>query len=487
MLGVLGTKESGEMDKSVLGATDSPAHKSPLGKGSLTEPAHSNTGPRNSDQTAALSEPFPTQKIEDAGSPSQHSRSTVEDLLESLLKIVKKHQSQQDVLADPEQANEAAALGSTDRDLELLIEPETIDNSDVFGHSPAALEALEKAFDKLSPVNLGRFRHPSKHSMSDRENGIQYEPCLVFGACPHGPKKKIRIMNDAEIQSENQIRRSARTKWKVKEGSEHLLDSWKVLWQHSPKSTQGLFEWPCEDTKRQDLQLNLIDALTSGQPEDYIDRTVRKDFRAIACWVGLIGIRLHDVYRPAPILNTGIVPNSINPISPITQIEVLIECLWACNMCKNATVGKVLEMCYKRKVFMQSSFEDPPYYVGSRMILLVHIQAIRVALYMVNLLFKHNVPKVTIDEDVDEIWKTRLSQVELRMRQNPRTPRSDRWEGEFFSINDFNLRDLQRLGQLQIMWTCHWDEHLQLQIKDESHILLLYWFQPGLSWYFTET
>ncbi|KAL8830808.1 MAG: hypothetical protein Q9170_005563 [Blastenia crenularia] len=403
-------------------------------------------------------------------------RSTIEALLGKLLSIMKDGHASTEVQSDPGLSEEAAVIGAIDLNRTEL--------SEQIGLDSPAIGALNDAL--AGPSSKG-FRHPGGPCPNANERTNRREHCLRFGACGYGLKRKVKIFTEQELEAENNLRMAKRQTLSVQCESEHLLDSWKALWQHKKGIEQGLFLWTCEDTVRRGLQLRLIDALITGQPFDYTKTFMRNDYRSIACWVSLIGLRLHDWYSRVESCPAGVIDKSINPISPMTQIEVLIECLWACNLCKNAQVGKVLETCYKRQILVQPDFVDSPFYTSSRFTLLIHVHSIRVALYLVNLLFKHDIPFIKLGDDLDAIWTTRLSEIEVKMRLGVGTSDLDFGHEPFFRIDDFNLRDLQRRGRLQVNWTSNWDEHLRLQIKDETPILYLYWFQPGFSVYFTET
>lgn len=409
-------------------------------------------------------------------------RPILEQLLEALNSIIRKDQSQINAQAASE---EAAVLGSIDADEGSQSKFATNHLPDYLGNNPDAVVAIEQAFLR-QPASSTGFHHQIRPCLNVHENSDGVDPCLRFGACNHGPRKRVRVMANSEMEAEKDIRRTARKKWMGKGIPGYLLDSWKPLWQHEGDEEYGLFQWSCEDLRRQELQLDLVDAMTSGRPDYDVHRFMRKDFRSIACWISLIGLRLHDRYRVLRPANTSIISESINPISPLTQIEILIECLWACNTCKETQVGKVLEICYRRHILVQPDFNDEPLFVSSRVTLLIHVFAVRVSLYLFNILFKHELPSIDLDENLDELWTTKLSNLEVSMRRAVETSRFDLGNAPFFHTADINLENLQMLGNVQVRWTCHWDEHLKLEIK-KYPVLYLYWFQPSLSYYLSET
>ena len=67
------------------------------------------------------------------------------------------------------------------------------------------------------------------------------------------------------------------------------------------------------------------------------------------------------------------------------------------------------------------------------------------------------------------------------MRENPTYSELERGKDSFFRVDDFNVRDLQSLGHLQLQWTSYWDEHLQLETSSTANIIKIYWFQPSLA------
>lgn len=294
--------------------------------------------------------------------------------------------------------------------------------------------------------------------------------------------EKIDIMAETHIEAENQSRRSVREEWRPDEKSSYLEDCWKYLWEHKSGVDTGLFQWSCPDEKRISLQMDLVDALNAQSELVTVKLYMRRDYRSIASWVSLIGLRLNEINRS--IYDTP-------RITPATQVEILIECLWCCNSYspklemrshkQGPTVGDVLTSCYKRRVLAQPA-------EGLFRILEIreHLWYVRRALYLLNTLYKHQLPRFEPREDVERTWKMPLSVLEASMRQLPSQSTSDRHKDMFFNIDDFNLKDLQSLGHIQLQWTCYWDEHLQLETSSVGNVLKIYWFQPSLARYFVE-
>ncbi|KAL8929547.1 MAG: hypothetical protein Q9208_001216 [Pyrenodesmia sp. 3 TL-2023] len=449
---------------------------------------HLNAEYSSTEQAAHNSGPSVRQESDTVQNAPGSSRLAVVQILKDLLRYAEESSANVDTLADPLHSEKDAVLGSRDPESGAQQESASTSLSGAIGIDPTATTAIAHLVGGSPPsaFNAG-FRHRNELLIGTSAPGSPDDPCQPFAACSHGPTQKVRIMSEEEMASENDARSSSRPKWTIRRGAELLLNCWTILWQQRSGAGKGLCKWKIDDNDRRNLQLKLVDALLSGQPDDYLDEHIRDDIRAIVCWVALIGLRLNDLYCSMTVIQTDILPNDVNPIPPMAQVEVLIECLWACNVCKHAQVGKVLEMCYKRRVLTQPNFDDPPPYVGSRLILQIHVFAVRIALYLVSILFKHALPEVIISEDLDKIWITTLSTLEVDMRQDAPKAAFDVGSRPFFAIDDLNLRDLQKFGHLQIRWTYNWDEHLRLQINDQSRLLHLYWFQPGLSLFFTET
>ncbi|KAI4113039.1 MAG: hypothetical protein LQ345_005902 [Seirophora villosa] len=449
---------------------------SSLEKGS---PESSGARQHNQDTDAVQS------STEDTGCASSHERedddhlltiprSTILRFVQALVSLAKDTNPRLYVQDDGEQSEKAAVTGSK--------EPRSHSTTD--SDKPNASELL-----KADAGNTSTFRKICKLSPASRHGHQEYQPdtrcCGSWSTCSHGPRDAVKVYPPQSIKVGNEGRQFVRSKWRIDSSVEHLLDPWKLLWRPEKNAATGLSGWLCEDVQREDLQLTLVDALAAHSPFPFVERIMRKDFRNIACWISVIGIRLNDVYRSIQFNKVLDYDQSSHEapetISPMTQIEVLIECLWACNSCANVEVGVVLESCYKRKILKQPKAEDSKNFTHA---LSVHICAIRIAIYLISLLFKHEVPQYKPHEDVDTIWTMPLHEVEKHMRQSFKTSINRTETDYFFRIDDLTLKDLQKLGHLCVRWTSYWDEHLRLEIRTNSRTLYLYWFNYDLSLYF---
>lgn len=297
------------------------------------------------------------------------------------------------------------------------------------------------------------------------------ETCADQTSCRH----MVDVMSESEIEVENERRRRVRKVWRPDEKDAHLEDCWKHLW---------VFQWSYPDEKRKELQLALVDALNAHSGILIVELYMRKDFRSIAPWMSLIGLRLNQIYRR--FYTTVSAPG----ITPATQIEVLIECLWCCNSFvprldipqdwQGPTIGNVLSSCYRRRILCQPAITDER---SETMILREHFRLVRTALYLLNTLYKHHPPRFEKVESLDRTWNLLLSSAEASMRETPGHLDFENGKDMFFRLDDFNLKDLQNLGHLQVQWTSYWDEHLELETSSTANILKIYWFQPSLAQY----
>ncbi|KAL8676045.1 MAG: hypothetical protein Q9186_007394 [Xanthomendoza sp. 1 TL-2023] len=280
-------------------------------------------------------------------------------------------------------------------------------------------------------------------------------------------KSGIDLMTREAIEAENERRKEIRQKWRGTENLEHIEDPWKEL-----------FRWPCTDEERKELQAELVDALSSA-PMKRRDMFLADGLRAMACWISLIGLRLKELYElhgfPGP---TG---NADMPSYAVTQIRILIECIWMCNVDKATEIGAVLRSCYRRRVLPQPSFDNESNSRSSRLILRRQIRAVRTAVFLVNILHKHDVVRLAVSDELDKDWSMPIAKAEQRLRFERRMVEVDVGKSPFLNVGDLNLLDLQKFGKLQIRWTEHWDEHLELATTDSSNVLKLYWFSPSLS------
>ena len=131
----------------------------------------------------------------------------------------------------------------------------------------------------------------------------------------------VDVMSESEILAENDSRRSVRQQWRPSAKYAYLEDSWKHLWEPKPGIELGPFQWSHPEKKRKALQLDLIDALNAQSGIFIVGAYMRSDFRSIASWISLIGLRLSQIrfHKKFPRFDS------------VEQIEVLIECLWCCN------------------------------------------------------------------------------------------------------------------------------------------------------------
>ena len=288
----------------------------------------------------------------------------------------------------------------------------------------------------------------------------------------------VEIWSESEIRADNERRRAIRQAWRTPEDCTYLEDCWEHMWQPKPGVDRGLFQWSCSDERRKNLQLDLADALNANDSIVVVGLYMRRDFRAIAPWISLIGLRLNELYRT---IYQG------DGISPMTQIEILIECIWCCNSFRtklgdkrnnqSPQIGDVLSACYQRRILKEPT--GNPLMGG--IILREHYQHVRTALYLINILYRHKLPFFNRLENLDYTWETSLSTSEATMREHPNEPEPEIGKDFFFRVDDFNVRDLQSLGHLQLQWTSYWDEHLKLETSSTANVLKVYWFQPSLA------
>ena len=286
------------------------------------------------------------------------------------------------------------------------------------------------------------------------------------------------MWSETDISSDDERRRAGRQEWRTSEDNLCLEDCWKHLWQPKPGVDKGLFQWSCSDARRQELQLSLADALNANSSIIVVGLYMRRDFRAIAPWISQMGLRLNELYRTI-YQGAG--------ISPMTQIEILIECIWCCNSFRtelgvkrnnqSPRIGDVLSACYRRRI-LKAPTKNP---LMDSIILREHYQHVRTAIYLVTLLYKHQLPTIHRSEDLKATWETSLSAAEATMREYPKYSGTEGGQDSFFRVDDFNIRDLQSLGHLQLQWTSYWDEHLKLETSSTANVIKVYWFQPSLA------
>ena len=309
------------------------------------------------------------------------------------------------------------------------------------------------------------------------------------------PWTRVERMSDSEIKAEDGYRRLGRSDWRHSDEMAFLEDSWKHIWEPSVGVDKGLFQWPCSEETRKHLQLDLADALNANNRIVAFNTNMRqlpRDYRAISTLISLIGLRLNEQYR-----SYHLIPE----LGPVKQIQILIECIWACNAFDPSTstaqgyregprLSNVLLACYRRGILNrpEQGFDD----LVTTHYLQKQCQNVRRALHLINLLSKHHIslllPMGNL-KDAQGVWDMPLPDVETATTTPLTTPRpSEPREGPdvFLRIDDFNLRDLQILGHLQIQWTSYWDEHLQLETSSTTNVLKIFWFQPKLARYIVE-
>ncbi|KAL8645083.1 MAG: hypothetical protein Q9226_007461 [Calogaya cf. arnoldii] len=279
-----------------------------------------------------------------------------------------------------------------------------------------------------------------------------------------GYQRRIEVMTQDRIEDQNMHRREIRGKWRRSEDWEYLEDPWKNI----RRGNERLFD-ESADEQRKALQLELIDAIFSAPRDKPLGQYLDLGLPAIICWVSLVGLRLsafastHD--------------------SAVLFAQILIECVWACNVSSSAKISDVLESCYRRDLLDNPYCDGTPYPENSRMVR-KYIKAVRISIFSLKVLYKHTAPLLDFTEDLNVAWSMPVSQVEERMRVQRYVADSDVERRSFYNVDDFGLEHLQKTGQLEMLWTSYWDEHLELGMKGHAMTLKLYWFCPSLARYF---
>ena len=333
------------------------------------------------------------------------------------------------------------------------------------------------------PQAQGRRADPQTPSFQDPAQAAAPHPVgtsLRDGADHRKPQSyqvEIETLSEVELQAENQRRQTIRAEWRDDQYS-YLEDPWKPLWKQESEVTKGLFQWPCSDDERKNLQLDLVDGLNSAENNG---RWVKAGIRAVACWISLIGLRLNHISKKKfPIKSppqTETIEDETH--SPLKQARILIECIWVCNDGRNAAIGDVLLSCYRRQILRQPALVVDPADV-ERMVQR-HIRAVRIAIWLVSIVYKHDFPDLNESENIDSAWCMPISSAEVSLRRKGRQIDINAGKDPFITIGDFNLNDLRNIGQLRIQWTEYWDEHLELETTWMGNILKIYWFSPVLS------
>ncbi|KAL8672625.1 MAG: hypothetical protein Q9168_002935 [Polycauliona sp. 1 TL-2023] len=299
--------------------------------------------------------------------------------------------------------------------------------------------------------------------------------------------KGVVRMTEQDIETQNMSRRSLRDRWRAGKDLSYLEDPWKHLWRRNQSDAELLFR-RCTDEERRGLQPDLIDALFFIPNDRHLDLIPWRGLRALSCWVSLIGLRITDICgRASHAFNDE--PTGIDNCVASIHIRILIECIWICNTCSNSRVGDVLTACYKRGVLRQPRFGPGSICNQALFKLRIQIKLVHIAIYLVNILFKHKPPDqlrlFAHGTNPEEAWFMPISLAEQSMRQAPTV--CDAGREPFLAVSDLNLRDLQKFGKLRIQWTSYWDEHLEVEIKRSVAVLKLYWFPVGLSEIFSTT
>lgn len=330
------------------------------------------------------------------------------------------------------------------------------------------------------PVVLSSLQLPSEYRPPASWNvrGHQPEGYATSGQFHEAIRGNLEVLSDNDIQAESDRRKSVQDEWRTSEDYTHLEDCWKHLWEPKDEVATGLFQWSCSDEMRRALQADLVDAMNANSSILIVELYMRRDLRAVAPWISLIGLRLNDLYRST---------YSSQAITPMQQIQVLIECIWCCNSfntnlkdvksAQSPCIGDVLLDCYRRRILHQP--------LGG-VILREHYLYVRNALYLINTLFKHSPPRLNRLESLETTWNTSIVIAEADMRELPSSTELEKGKDSFFRIDDFNIGDLQSLGHLQLQWTPYWDEHLLLETSATANIIKVYFFQPSLTQYLIE-
>ncbi|KAL8660893.1 MAG: hypothetical protein Q9202_006125 [Teloschistes flavicans] len=348
---------------------------------------------------------------------------------------------------------------------------------DTVDDQPSLGSAHIGSSDGRTQIESGGEVHPVTQTLGEEcsiQASTQYRPTMDTPSSDY--KRKVNPMSEQEIGGEDEWRMRIREKWRSGDwkSTEFIEDPWAALWEKRPDASRGLFLWSCSDEERKELQFDLIDALNSAPVhEDWPSRGLR----AISSWISLIGLRLNDFYLKHWFPTQEQSADEID--SPIKQVRVLIECIWTCNKSREATIGNVLESCYRRSVLRQPIFTDGLETKYSVYLLRKHLRAVRLSIHLVSILYRHNFPEIKKDEDLSSAWSTSISDAEVKMRPEQPSVEIDRGKQPFLAVGDLNVRDLQTIGQLRIQWTPYWDEHLQLETLWTKNILKLYWFSPN--------
>ncbi|KAL8896323.1 MAG: hypothetical protein Q9192_003152 [Flavoplaca navasiana] len=291
--------------------------------------------------------------------------------------------------------------------------------------------------------------------------------------------RRVAKMSEKDNKAENEGRRILREKWRAGQDTSYLEDSWRHLWRRNRSDAEPLF-CGCTDEERKGLQLDLIDALYFIPNANNFRLIPWRGLRTLSCWVSLIGLRLSEICGNSPYTPKSH-SSGTDSCPAFKMVEILIECLWVCNRSQLPRVGDVLIACYRRGILRQPRFILGQACNQASYRLRLHFRLVLIAIYLVNILYKHKPPGLVKDDDLEAVWLKPISVVERALRHNQQPTAFDAGRVPLVTVSDFNLKDLQEIGKLKIRWTSYWDEHLKLETNRFTTILRLYWFPTGLS------
>lgn len=293
---------------------------------------------------------------------------------------------------------------------------------------------------RLKPIEnfYNSARQPIPSMSAGRYPPISYAPDAH-------PWRTVEPMAEFELEAENRWRSLGRAMWKTPENLAHLEDSWKHVWEPMVGVDRGLFQWPIPEETRRRLQDELVDALNANERIVTANMYMRRDYRTISSFITLIGLRLNEQYRSY---------HRHHDIWPVKQIQILIECIWACNAFdpsndikdgyrEGPRLSNVLTACYKRRIFLR-----PEDYFNNHLtktLIQRHCQAVRRALHLINLLQNNHISEYARCENltqVQQLWSMPLPDVEAPPRILHRSSTLREGADSFLRIDDFNLKDL---------------------------------------------
>ncbi|KAL8711504.1 MAG: hypothetical protein Q9220_004162 [cf. Caloplaca sp. 1 TL-2023] len=334
---------------------------------------------------------------------------------------------------------------------------------------------VQAADDRGDPTATTTISNVDTHSVVPNESNQNSQNLAHY-------KQKITPMGRAELDADKDCRKAVRQAWRRSNQLEYIEDPWNEL-QRRTNGDSGklLHEGWCSDTERRDLQLDLVDALSSVRAASHLKRYMPQGIRATSCWISLVGLRLAEIYGEMSTEYWNPADHLVEITSPFKQLQILVECIWTCQISEPAKVGDVLISCYRRRILQQPNFDGSSHVTGSTSVLRGHIRAVFHSLYLINVLYKHDVSLLKVTIPLDEAWYMLLSVAETRLRHPPQVCDVDMGPNPFLTVSDLNLRDLQVIGRLQVRWTAYWDEHLELERNESLTFIKIYWFSAGPS------